>query len=72
MDDGEKLGPWCCLSDSRCSQLKCAKIVKSSLIPRASRHPVFDRLQYAKLKGRPGPFYHVNAVNFYRVGELGP
>ena len=34
-----------------------------ALVPRPSHHPVLDCLQYAKLEGRPGPFYHVNDFN---------
>ena len=41
-----------------------------NLIPRPSHCPVFDCLQYAKMEGRPGPFYHMNDIVFtYRWTE---
>ena len=46
----------------------CVELVHfSSLVPRPSHHPVFDRLQYAKMEGegRLGIIYHVNDVSVY-------
>ena len=41
-----------------------------SLIPTPSHHPIFDRLQYAKMEGgRSG--YHVNAVSVYLGTQRG-
>ena len=38
----------------------------SSLVPRPSHRPVFDRLQCAKTEGEGlGAFYHVNDVSVY-------
>ena len=41
-----------------------------SLIPKPSRCSVFDCLQY-KIRGRPGPFYHMDDVNVYVRREGG-
>ena len=38
----------------------------TSLVPRPSHHPVFDHLQYAKMKGEGlVHFYHVNDFSVY-------
>ena len=36
----------------------------TSLVPRLSHCPVFDRLQYGKMEGE-GPFYNVSDVSVY-------
>ena len=44
----------------------------TSLIPRPSHHPVFDRLQYAQNRGgRTGIFYHMNDVSVYLGRQSG-
>ena len=42
-----------------------------SLIPRPSHCPVFDHLQYAKTRGKLGPFYHMNDVGVYSARQRG-
>ena len=42
-----------------------------SLIPRPSHGPVFDHSQYAKTRGKLGPFYHMNDVGVYSGRQRG-
>ena len=57
-----------CTSDDGCSGRQMGL---GSLIPVPSHCPVFNHSQYAKTRGKLGPFYHMNDVSVYSGRQRG-